>query len=568
MAVNIKEAPKDLPILQIGELQKPVVKKIALIVPQNGYYTGFQGLVQTEPLGVEYIAGAVRNLAQEVVIADSRVKPDDWKRKIQGADMIGIACQYTADVPAVRDLVGEVNEETQGSVPVVVGGHHIGLRPSDLYMKGVSAIVRGPGEETFRNLVRAWAKRRSFEDVQGIWYRDQDGNYVPNLKPVAKNPPKFEYNSGEMDNRPGPARDLVEEYRGDYSFLFYPKVYSIETARGCRYRCSFCSVWNHHDRKYQTESPNRTVNEILQIPSGYINFVDDLAFSDIDGADELGTELLRLGVNKRFWAQIRLDNVWPKEAAKRKRHQAVFEKLAQAGLDMVLVGIESFDDEELKRVNKGTTADQNERGIEFLRSIGVKIWGAQIVFPEWDIANFDTIIKVNQRLGIEVPQFTILTPLPGTPDYERAVREGTLLTLEPGMYDFFHSVFKTKLPLPQYYSEIARLYKETGTWALKSQSPDSESDKVENKRPKLANRELVLQAARSLARDIKEGRTTQEAIKKFKEKFESLRSEQVHLARLAQSALHQVGVDVLAKAEDFEKAIRDLEILKKQLPVG
>jgi len=523
-----------LPVIQTRKLaERECLDNVLLIVPQNGYYTGFQGLVQTEPLGIEYVAGAASDLAKNVQIHDDRIRPGGWRDKVRHnpPDLVGIGCQYTADVPVVKKLAQEVRELVGPDVPIIVGGHHIGLRPADAFTAEISAIVRGPGEQPFRELVKAWGSKRSFEDVREIWYRDAGGEYVANMDPI-KIRPHFKYNSPIMDERPQPRRDLVEEFRDDYFFLFYPKVYSVETARGCRYRCSFCSVWNHHQGEYLVESPNRTVAEIASLPSGYINFVDDLAFSDIDGAGELADELLRLKINKRYWAQIRADNVWPKSVEKRKKHQAVFEKLAEAGLDMVLMGLESFDPAELKRVNKGSTVEQNVRAIEFLRSIGVKIWGAQIVFPEWDVADFDKTIEINRKLGIEVPQYTILTPLPGTPDYERALRDGTLLTLEPGMYDFFHSVFKTKLPLARFYTEIARLYKETGTWAVNADGA-------------VANQELASRAARGIFRDIKEGRTVPTAVRAFKERFEVLRNEQVHLSRLAQTALNQVGAQAL-----------------------
>lgn len=556
-----------LPVIQThNAAERAHLDNVLLIVPQNGYYTGFQGLVQTEPLGVEFVAGAVSDVAKNVQIHDDRIRPGGWRDKARKnpPDMVGIACQYTADVPVVKRLAREVRELLGPDVPIVVGGHHIGLRPSDVFMPEVTAIVRGPGEATFRNMVRSWGDKRSFEGVRDIWYRDGagDNDYVANMDPV-KIRPYYKYKSAAMDERPLPRRDLVEEFRDDYFFLFYPRVYSLETARGCRYRCSFCSVWNHHQGEYLVESPNRTVQEIAKLPSGYINFVDDLAFSDIDGAGELASELLRLKINKRYWAQIRADNVWPKSAEKRKKHQAVFEKLAEAGLDMVLMGLESFDPAELKRVNKGSTVEQNVKAIEFLRSLGVKIWGAQIVFPEWDEADFDKTIEVNRRLGIEVPQFTILTPLPGTPDYQRAKENGTLLTDEPGMYDFFHSVFKTKLPLPQFYTEIARLYKETGTWAVNADGS-------------VANQELANRAARSIFRDIKEGRTVPLAVRAFKERFEVLRNEQVHLSRLAQTALNQVGAQALDQlgelatlkdqlGERFVEKLEELTVLKGQV---
>lgn len=516
--------------------KSPSLDNVLMVVPQNGYYTGFQGLVQTEPLGMEFVAGAITPLVQEVSFSDLRVDPDNWMKKIakRVPDMIGIGCQYTADVPIVKELVEKIQKYMgKDTPPVVIGGHHIGLQPETLFIPGVTAIVRGPGEKTMANIVRAWGKNRSLEGVPNIWYQKEPGYFQPQMNPV-KISPFFEYHSREMDERPLPRRDLVEEFRDGYKFLFYPRVQSVESARGCRFRCSFCSVWNTHQGEYRVESPNRTVQEFASLDSGYVNFVDDLAFSDIDSASEFASELKRLGINKRFWAQIRADNVTPKDKDKLLKHRKVFEMLAEAGLDMVLIGLESFDPAELKRVNKGSQVWQNKETINFLRSIGVKIWGAQIVFPEWDVADFDKAIENNRELGIEVPQFTILTPLPGTPDYKKAMEDKQLITDEPGMFDFFHSVFKTKLSLPKFYTEIARLYKETGTWAI---NPDGS----------VADENLASKAARSIFRDIRAGITTPEAVRRFKEEFEALRNEHVHIAQLAKSALMQVGADVLTK---------------------
>ena len=95
--------------------------------------------------------------------------------------------------------------------------------------------MRGPGETPFRELVKAWGKKRTFDGVRDVWTRTEDGEYAANMDPI-KIRPHFKYNSPVMDERPQPRRDLVEEFRDDYFFLFYPKVYSVETARGCRYQ--------------------------------------------------------------------------------------------------------------------------------------------------------------------------------------------------------------------------------------------------------------------------------------------------------------------------------------------
>lgn len=506
---------------------KPVVDSVLFIEPKNGYYTGFQGLVQTEPLGLEFIAGAITPLVKDVQIHDDRIKPDGWKEKINKnpPDIIGIRCNYTADVPAVRNLARSVRDEVGKEIPIVIGGHHISLRPKDMFIPEVSAIVVGPGEIPFQNIVRAWGKKHSLEQVSNIWYQNKEGNFVSNVPPP-KISPKFTYNSEAMNERPTPRRDLVTEFRDGYYFLYYPNPYSVETARGCRFRCTFCSVWNFHGGEYDVESPDRTVTEIASLGKAakYVNLVDDLAFTDIDSAKETANELLRLGINKRYWAQIRADNVWPKNPTKRLYHQKTFEKLAEAGLDMVLVGLESFDPKELKRVNKGSTVEQNVEAIKFLRTLGVKIWGAQIVFPTWTVDDFSRAIEINQQLGIECPQFTILTPLPGTPDYDNAKKHGQLTTEDPAKYDFFHWVVPTTLPPEELYSQIARLYRETSAFA---KQPDGKPVSI---------RESI-KYIKSIKNDIAEGRTTSKDVEEFTKRFAGLQDEQEHLAHLAQSAL-------------------------------
>lgn len=523
----------EIPLVNVNR-QTPAKKhleRVTLIEPQNGYYTGFQGLVQTEPLGLEFVAGAVSDMVGDVRIHDDRVNPEGWKDKFRQnpPDMIGIRCNYTADVPTVRKLVGEIRDEVGREVPIIIGGHHISLRPQDVFIPGVNAVVIGPGEIPFQNIVQAWDEQHSLAGVPSIWYQNPDGEFVSNVVPLGISP-RFKYDSGMMNERPTPRRDLVEDYLDNYYYLYYPKPRSIETARGCRFRCSFCSVWNFHHGEYNVESPNRTVQEIVGLgdKAKYINIMDDLAFSDIDGAKNMADELIRLKVNKRYWAQIRADNVWPKDRTKRAKHQEAFARLAEAGLDMVLMGLESFDPDELKRVNKGSTVEQNVEAIKFLRNHGVKIWGAQIIFPHWTKEDFDKTIEINQRLGIEAPQFTILTPLPGTPDYEKAVKEGYLTTDNPGDFDFFHWTVPTVLPPEELYRQIARLYRETSPFAKR---PDGKF---------VSMREAVKQY-RSIERDIAEGRTTAEAVAEFVKRFAGMQNDQEHLAHLAQSALAAGG---------------------------
>lgn len=510
--------------MAVTEMER--IKKVLLVEPKNKFYTGFQGLVQAEPLGLEYVAGSLGKAGIDVAIHDDRVDERDVVDRVrtEKPDLVGIRCNYTADVKTVQDYAERIRKEVGPDVPIIIGGHHISLRPRDMFTPDVTAVVVGPGEAPFSQIVRSINERGNFQAVPNVWRRNQDGvfEYKPPL--TIKDPNLKLYGSEEMNERPKPRRDLVEQYRDGYYFLCYPDQYSVETARGCEYRCSFCSVHNFHGGAYEVEGFERTVDELLALPGDarYINIIDDLAFQDSKAANEMGDALLSSGREFRFWAQIRADNVWPKEhkGSKRAEHQDMFRKLAKAGLDTVLVGLESFDPAELRRVNKGSTVEQNINAIKFLREeLGIKIWGAQIIFPQWGVEDYDKLIEINQRLGIEYPQLTILTPLPGTKDYEVAKRDGTLLTEDPSKFDFFHWVVETKLPAEETYRQIARVYRETSSFAKK---PDGSFVSMRN----------AARQVRSMKADIAAGRTTAAAIEAFTERFKVLQDPDIHIANI------------------------------------
>jgi radical SAM superfamily enzyme YgiQ (UPF0313 family) len=164
----------------------------------------------------------------------------------------------------------------------------------------------------------------------------------------------------------------------------------------------------------------------------------------------LANALIASGNRRRFWMQCRADNI--------VRNKELYTRWAEAGLDMILVGLESDDPAELKRVNKGSRVNVNEESITFLHSIGVKLWGAQIVFADWVHDKFDHLSEYNKRLGIECPQFTIHTPLPGTVDWQKY--KDQLITQERRYFDFLHPVLPTALPITDFIERYVELYRE------------------------------------------------------------------------------------------------------------
>lgn len=513
-------------------LTKPYLKHVAFVEPQSNVYPGFQGIVRTEPLGLEYIAGAIcpldpdkPRLAESVTIYDDRVLPGEWLEGMRQnpPDMVGIRLSYTADVTRVHQLARAIKKEVGPDIPILVGGHHASLRPADMFIKEIAAVAIGQGEEIMKKAVQEWGEKHSLEGLEGVWYQGKDGEFHPNLI-RRKGGRVFESDSCLMNERPLPRRDLVEKYRNGYYFLYYPEVASMETTRGCVANCGFCSVWRFHEGNFLVQSAERTVEEIASLAANgtkYITNIDDLAFHPLPrinpktGIKELynpgrdiaeGLKRRGLSGKVRFWGQIRADDVYPKDPELRPWAEETFAMLAEAGFDMALVGVESLvNDEDLKAENKGTDLETNNNAIKILKKLGIRVWAAQIIRPEWDIEDYDRVIEANRALEIEAPQFTNLTPLPGSVDYGRKLRSGKIKAFHPSRYNFFDWVEETRLPEGVTHEQNARLNRETGGGTT-----------------------LIRRAVQ----DLREGRTTNYWIRTFGGNFAVMQDPKAHLERI------------------------------------
>jgi len=413
--------------------------KILLVQPDSSpQNVGFNNLTLPEPLPLELVAASVPQ--HDVRILDMRLDPNlAATLEAFQPDILGVT-GFTAHVPQAQ----EVCRRTKTLLPscrIVAGGHHASLRPEDFNMPEVDFIVVGEGEFTFPDLVTALEQGADPHRVAGLFYKDGGRQVFSGPRVPVK----------DLDETPVPRRDLTAAYRSQYYFRFWESTYTLETARGCPYRCYFCSVWKFYQGKCRTKSPERVVAELAELPGDYICFVDDNFMQDIRRAERIYQLIKEAGIKKKYWMQARTDSI--------ARNPKVIEHWAEIGLSTILVGFEKFREEELAALNKKSSIALNERAVATMHRYGVDIWGAFIVDPAWGNEDFSALIEYVRSLKISFPQFTVLTPLPGTDFFQERYNE--MLTHKYDHFDFFHSVLPTKLPLREFYENMARLYANT-----------------------------------------------------------------------------------------------------------
>lgn len=228
------------------------------------------------PLGLAYIAGAVLAQGYPCEVIDAvgegleQVRPLGPGRAAYGlspeqvlaripadTELIGVACAFTKEWPAVRELLGAVKARFPQAL-LVCGGEHATAVPEES-MRDCPAIdvcVLGEGEAVFLALLKAWETGASFQTVNGIVYRSA-GELV-------RTPRAGRIQAVDELAWPGWTAFPLENYFAAHKSFGVARGRSMPllATRGCPYGCSFCSSELMWERRWVPRSPDRVVEEM------------------------------------------------------------------------------------------------------------------------------------------------------------------------------------------------------------------------------------------------------------------------------------------------------------------
>jgi radical SAM superfamily enzyme YgiQ (UPF0313 family) len=378
-------------------------------VPGNERF-GLGPFFRIEPLGMEYIAAALEANGHSVTIADLRFS-GSVERQLRAAKpgLVGIAAMHALETDDVMALADRVRAAAP-DVPIVIGGHTAAAYPQSFLTgpsaspsKGsVAAIVRDDGERALPRLADALQARRPLRDVPGITFREPSGEFVTT---------EADGDSFALDDVPLPARHHVARWRRQYACLAHRPAWLIETARGCPFRCSFCSIWQLHARSVRERSIDSVCRD-FEAAGDHIFIADDLFWYHAPRSLELAKELRRRGIRKRWiLVQSRVDLV--------ARHADLLEAWKPIARDFdIFFGLEAATNEGLTGLKKDATVDQTQQGVEVARALGYGVTGNFVIDPAWTETDFENLWAFVERHQLFQAGFTILTPLPGTSYFE------------------------------------------------------------------------------------------------------------------------------------------------------
>ena len=384
--------------------------RVLLIKPDypKSYRYGPKESIVFPPLGLEYVAGNILDIA-EVRIFDNRILNFKSLRleieKFQ-PDYVGINCNYSTQiyhVNAIAKLAKDNNATT------VLGGWHPSLTPNEtLNSPWTDIIVRSEGELTFRELIQK-------NDPKGI-----DGlSYKKNSKNIHNSPRKL----GDYNLILPPARNLrSSKVKPHYTFFDIPAD-SMETSRGCPFQCKFCSVHKFYSQKYRVRSVSNIMKELHEINKNvrFVYIIDDNFMVFPKHISSLCDTIIKEKLNMFFMSTARIDMV--------NKYPEIFEKMAKAGFFHLFVGIESFSNKALKNLHKRFKFKEIKSAIQILHNLGFIIQGNIIIGADFDDTEKDleSTIEIAKSIDLDIPTFSLLTPLPMTELRDEVIEKKMLL---------------------------------------------------------------------------------------------------------------------------------------------
>lgn len=322
-----------------------------------------------EPLGVAYLAGYLRREGYSVDILYPLVEGytredvnNYFNQNIHKYDLVGLSAP-SFSVDLIKDYVSII-KSTGYKNPIICGG----LGPTCAWEKfldsGVDGIVVGEGEKAILEIARKIEKGLDYKDVKGLAYKDSNGKKIRNgYVELLEN----------LDDNSFPARDIIVKLSKNVDVEHIH--IQIQSSRGCYGNCSFCSMANllktQGGKIYRSRSAKNVVEEMYMLNNLYgfkcFDFMDENFFSSnkeyaISKAEEFVAEIKSRNLNIELFIQCQMHVI----------SKRLLELLREINVKCIYVGLDSFNQKDLKLYNKPYNVEMVNEFLEIVKSSDYK----------------------------------------------------------------------------------------------------------------------------------------------------------------------------------------------------
>lgn len=389
---------------------------------------GVYGAPASPPIGLGYSAEFLTHHKVENDVLDMRFpdtnKWENLKDKIKefNPDLIGFAVHtYRHDVP--YSLVSEI-KKLNPSIKIILGGPHAStIRAQILEESEADYALSYEAEKILLDLCNGVP----LEEIKGLIYRDK---------------------AKIKSNQDAPFLDLNQipfpKYEKFPLKKYVRKQINIASSRGCPYSCTFCSIKTTVGRPVRIRTPESVVEEIeYWYNKGYKDFdiIDDHFLHNKERVAKICDKLIESNMKDLHLIcgnGIRADKV----------DREILKKMRIAGFKQFSIGVESSNNEVLKRMKKAETVEQIDNAIKLSCEAGIDVSLMFIVgMPGETKEDIKNSIKLAMKYPVNNANFYNPIPFLGTELYEYVKANNLFVVKHPdylnNMAHFDDPIFET-----------------------------------------------------------------------------------------------------------------------------
>jgi anaerobic magnesium-protoporphyrin IX monomethyl ester cyclase len=359
------------------------------------------------PLGLLYLCSHLRAQGFDVDVFDTTFSTRDLLFHHLRSEKPSVLGVY-ANLMTRRNVIDILGVAKEAGWRTVVGGPEPGAYAQEYLEAGADFVIFGEGEITMQELLQAWraGASDSVASIAGIAFLDENGM-------IRQTTPRAQI--ADLDAQPWPARDAIDiqRYVRTWRDAHGQGSVSLITARGCPYRCRWCShqVFGMTHRR---RNPVLVVDELeylLQRYSPDMAWVADDVFTIHHGwIRNYAAEMKRRGLHIPFECISRADRL----------NEEMLDLLAELGCFRIWIGSESGSQRILDAMERGVKVEQVQKAIELSRARGIQsgmflMWG----YEDEQLPDIEATIEHVKRSQPDIFLTTVAYPIKGTLYYEK-----------------------------------------------------------------------------------------------------------------------------------------------------
>lgn len=409
---------------------------VALIYPYFYDETLDRSIFKFPPLGLGYLAACLAKNGFSVEIIDgsfsTRQAVIERLGKLKPA-VAGFYCMMTMEEAAIS-LAKKVKRHCG---TVIAGGPYPSADPG-LFLGAFDYVAVGEAEITLPELVSSISKSSGdVSKIHGLAYK-RNGEIIRT---------KSRGRISDLDSLPFPARSLFDNagYKAYWDRNYGYSTTSMITTRGCPFSCGFCSkpVFGSVLGERSAANVVAEIEEIAGLGYDRIWMADDCFTYNEKRTAEICRGILDKGIKIDWECLSRVDSVTAE----------VLDLMKEAGCVRLFFGLESGDDEILKKMRKSATFAEGRAAVELARRHGLNTGGFFILgYPGETNRTLLKTVNESSRMPLDYLSYTVPYPLPGTDLYEMVKdRLKTAAWTSPRRHTLLYrgdfSIFKLKLAM-------------------------------------------------------------------------------------------------------------------------